>query len=119
MVLVDRGGRELPIQADYAVRTVEIEAARKAWSKGFVVEAIDKFCRTQEVMDVSGSPHRGVLSADDMARWQATVEAPFLHHPPTAEPRLPGATSVPPQTASTPTASRSTRRSSPRSRSRH
>ena len=28
-VLVDRGGRELPIQADYAVRTVEIEAARK------------------------------------------------------------------------------------------
>ena len=29
VVLVDRGGRELPIQADYAVRTVEIEAARK------------------------------------------------------------------------------------------
>jgi hypothetical protein len=35
---------------------------------------------------------------------QAAVEAPFLHHPPTAEPRLPGATSVPPQTASPPTA---------------
>ncbi|MEO7330820.1 MAG: bifunctional pyr operon transcriptional regulator/uracil phosphoribosyltransferase PyrR [Minicystis sp.] len=29
VVLVDRGGRELPISADYAVRTVEIEASRK------------------------------------------------------------------------------------------
>jgi pyrimidine operon attenuation protein/uracil phosphoribosyltransferase len=29
VVLVDRGGRELPIQPDYVVRTVEIEAARR------------------------------------------------------------------------------------------
>src|SRR6516225_1328360 len=27
-------------------RVAQIEAARKAWSKGFVAEAIDKFCRT-------------------------------------------------------------------------
>src|SRR5919205_3627765 len=60
-------------------RVAQIEAARKAWSKGFVAEAIDKFCRTQQVMDVSGSPHRGVLSADDMARWQPTVEAPLTY----------------------------------------
>jgi gamma-glutamyltranspeptidase/glutathione hydrolase len=60
-------------------RVAQIEAARRAWSKGFVAEAIDKFCRTQEVMDVSGSPHRGVLAADDMARWQATVEAPLTY----------------------------------------
>ncbi|MGX4773038.1 gamma-glutamyltransferase family protein [Bradyrhizobium guangdongense] len=60
-------------------RDAEIERARKAWSQGFVAEAIDKFCRTQEVMDVSGSPHRGVLSADDMARWQPTVEAPLTY----------------------------------------
>ncbi len=60
-------------------RVAQIEAARKAWSQGFVAEAIDKFCRTQEVMDVSGSPHRGVLSADDMARWQPTVEAPLTY----------------------------------------
>src|SRR5918994_1434041 len=57
----------------------QIERARKSWSQGFVAEAIDKFCRTQEVMDVSGSPHRGVLSADDMARWQPTVEAPLTY----------------------------------------
>jgi gamma-glutamyltranspeptidase / glutathione hydrolase len=60
-------------------RVAQIERARKAWSQGFVAEAIDKFCRTQEVMDVSGSPHCGVLSADDMARWQPTVEAPLTY----------------------------------------
>ncbi|WLA63168.1 gamma-glutamyltransferase family protein [Bradyrhizobium diazoefficiens] len=60
-------------------RDAEIERARRAWSHGFVAEAIDKFCRTQEVMDVSGSPHRGVLSADDMARWQPTIEAPLTY----------------------------------------
>src|SRR3989440_1742100 len=60
-------------------RTAQIERARQAWSQGFVAEAIDQFCRTQEVMDVSGSPHRGVLSADDMARWQPSVEAPLTY----------------------------------------
>ena len=30
-------------------------------------------------MDVSGSPHRGVLTADDMARWQPTIEAPLTY----------------------------------------
>ena len=31
-------------------RVAQIERARKSWSQGFVAEAIDKFCRTQEVM---------------------------------------------------------------------
>src|SRR6185369_18028167 len=57
----------------------QIERARQAWSKGFVAEAIDSLCRTQDVMDVSGSPHRGVLRGDDMARWQPTVEAPLTY----------------------------------------
>jgi gamma-glutamyltranspeptidase / glutathione hydrolase len=60
-------------------RIAQIERARKAWSHGFVAEAIDKFCRTQAVMDVSGSPHKGVLSADDMARWAPTIEAPLTY----------------------------------------
>jgi gamma-glutamyltranspeptidase/glutathione hydrolase len=60
-------------------RVAQIERARKAWSHGFVAEAIDKFCRTQEVMDVSGSPHKGVLSADDMAKWAPTIEAPLTY----------------------------------------
>ena len=36
-------------------RVKQIEAARWAWSHGFVAEAIDRFCRTQEVMDSSGA----------------------------------------------------------------
>src|SRR3954470_2513920 len=58
-------------------RDKQIERARKTWSEGFVAEEIDRFCRTQEVRDTSGSPHRGVLAADDMAGWEATVEAPI------------------------------------------
>ena len=57
-------------------RAKQIEAARRSWSHGFIAEAIDKFCRTQEVMDTSGERHRGVLTADDMARWQPGVEPP-------------------------------------------
>src|SRR5690606_10476093 len=57
-------------------REAEIERARKAWSQGFVAEEIDKFCRTQEVFDVSGRRHKGVLTAQDMATWQPTIEDP-------------------------------------------
>ncbi len=60
-------------------REREIERARRTWSQGFVAEAIDRFCRTQEVMDTSGERHRGVLTGDDMARWEATVEAPLTY----------------------------------------
>src|SRR5215831_8862526 len=57
-------------------RIKQIERARKTWSQGFVAEAIDTFCRTQEVMDTSGERHRGVLTADDIARWQPRTEPP-------------------------------------------
>jgi gamma-glutamyltranspeptidase/glutathione hydrolase len=60
-------------------RMAQIERARKVWSQGFVAEVIDRFCRTQEVMDVSGRRNRGVLSGDDMARWQAHIEAPLTY----------------------------------------
>jgi gamma-glutamyltranspeptidase/glutathione hydrolase len=60
-------------------RENEIERARKAWSQGFVAEAVDRFCRTQEIMDTSGRRHRGVLTGQDMAGWQATIEAPIFY----------------------------------------
>src|ERR1700737_3873063 len=53
-------------------RVAQIERARKTWSRGFVAAAIDKFCRTQEAMDVSGSPHRGGLAAADKAARATT-----------------------------------------------
>ena len=60
-------------------REQEIERARKVWSQGFVAEAIDRFCRTQEIMDTSGRRNRGVLTGEDMARWQATKEPPLTY----------------------------------------
>ena len=62
-----------------ADRVAQIERARRSWSQGFVAEAIDRFCRTQDVMDTSGKRHRGVLTADDMARWTPHIEAPLTY----------------------------------------
>ncbi|MEA2755637.1 MAG: gamma-glutamyltranspeptidase / glutathione hydrolase [Aliidongia sp.] len=58
-------------------RVAQIEAARRAWSNGFVAETVDRFCRGHEAMDTSGRRHRGLLTGDDMARWQAPVERPI------------------------------------------
>src|SRR5215471_8983533 len=55
----------------------QIERARNAWYRGFVAEAIDRFCRKEKVLDASGRRHGGLLTADDLARWEAPVEAPL------------------------------------------
>jgi gamma-glutamyltranspeptidase / glutathione hydrolase len=59
-----------------ADRDAQIERARKAWSQGFIAEAIEKFCRTP-AMDTSGTPHAGVLTAEDTARFRPRVEPPL------------------------------------------
>ncbi len=69
--------RAHPTRSDLAGadREKQIEAARAAYYKGFVAEAIEKFMATP-VMDASGTRHRGVISAQDLAGWEATYEAP-------------------------------------------
>ena len=57
-------------------RESQIDAARKAFYDGFVAEAIDKFCRENSVMDVTGERHYGVLSGADMAAWRASYDRP-------------------------------------------
>ena len=57
-------------------REKQIEAARKSWSQGFVADAVDHFCRTTEAMDSSGRRHKGLLTGQDMANWQATYDKP-------------------------------------------
>jgi gamma-glutamyltranspeptidase/glutathione hydrolase len=57
-------------------REQQIDRARHAWSQGFVAEAIDRFCRSHEVMDVSGRRHKGVITGQDLAGWLPTIEAP-------------------------------------------
>jgi gamma-glutamyltranspeptidase/glutathione hydrolase len=58
-------------------RETQIEALRRAWSQGFVAEAVEHFATHTEAMDSSGERHAGVLTAQDMAGWQAHYEAPL------------------------------------------
>jgi len=55
-------------------REAQIEAARRAWYRGFVAETIDAFCRETQVIDTSGERHAGLLRADDLAGFQAHYE---------------------------------------------
>ncbi len=63
-------------EAAGADRLKQIEAARRCWSQGFVAEAIDRFCRTQQVMDSSGRRNPGLLTGQDMAGWRASYDRP-------------------------------------------
>ena len=47
-------------------REEEIEKARRTWYEGFVAEEIGRFVEAEE----------GLLTADDLARWRATLEPP-------------------------------------------
>lgn len=58
-------------------REKQIDAARRAWREGFVAEAIAAFVRTPH-RDSSGGDHAGVLTADDLAAFEATYETPLI-----------------------------------------
>ena len=60
-------------------REARIEAAQRAWYQGFVAEAIGRFFAAEPMLDASGRRHRGLLTADDIARWQPTVEDPVAY----------------------------------------
>jgi gamma-glutamyltranspeptidase/glutathione hydrolase len=60
-------------------REAQIDAARRAWYRGFVAEAIDGFCRRTEALDASGRHHRGVLTGEDMAGWRAPIETALAY----------------------------------------
>jgi gamma-glutamyltranspeptidase/glutathione hydrolase len=56
-------------EAEGGSREDEIERARTAFYRGFVAEAIDRFC----------SANGGLLSGDDLAAWEATLERPVTY----------------------------------------
>lgn len=58
-------------------REAQIDAARTAFYKGFVAEAVDKYLRDACVMDATGERRKGVLTGQDMANWQASYDAPL------------------------------------------
>jgi gamma-glutamyltranspeptidase/glutathione hydrolase len=61
--------------AQAPTREARIARARAEWYSGFVADAIGKFC-TVACRDTSGRDHAGLLTADDLASWAPTVEAP-------------------------------------------
>lgn len=66
-------------EAKTSDRDGQFNAASDVYYRGFIAEAMDHFCRTQEVLDASGRRHNGLLCGDDLARWQATYETPLTH----------------------------------------
>jgi gamma-glutamyltranspeptidase/glutathione hydrolase len=70
--------RRILAEADRAGsdREAQIEAARRAFYEGFVAETIAGYLATAEVMDVTGQPHRGLLTDADLAGWRASTERP-------------------------------------------
>ena len=60
-------------------RDEQIEAARRAYYEGFVAETIAAYVASAEVMDVTGEPHRGLLSYADLAGWHPRLEEPLTY----------------------------------------
>lgn len=57
-------------------RDGQIQAARDAFYRGFVAEALDRWVAEEEAMDTSGRRHRGLLTGDDLAGYRARLEQP-------------------------------------------
>jgi gamma-glutamyltranspeptidase/glutathione hydrolase len=60
-------------------RDEQIEAARRAYYEGFVAETIAAYVASADVMDVTGRPHRGLLSYADLASWHPRLEEPLTY----------------------------------------
>jgi gamma-glutamyltranspeptidase / glutathione hydrolase len=71
--------RRILSEAGDGGREQQIDRARSGWYCGFVAEAIDRFCRREKVLDASGRRHGGLLTGDDMARWEAPIEPPLTY----------------------------------------
>ena len=64
-------------ERDGSGRVGVIDAAMRHWQQGFVAREIDRYCRTEAVLDTSGERHGGLLRYDDMAAWTTATEAPL------------------------------------------
>ena len=67
--------RRILTEAVGGSREARIGAARDAWYRGFVAEAIGEFS-PKAWRDSSGGDHGGLLTADDLAHWAPSVEEP-------------------------------------------
>ena len=58
-------------------RVKAIQAARDVFYKGEIAERIIDFITNNPVQDASGTAHTGLLTCEDLAQWNATVEQPL------------------------------------------
>ena len=58
-------------------REAQIARALDHWYRGPLAEAVDRWS-AREVMDTSGRRHRGLITADDLARWTPAIERPLF-----------------------------------------
>ncbi len=57
-----------------------IRAGRDVFYKGEIADRIVEFMRDNPVLDASGSEHAGLLTLEDMAGWEARIEAPASYN---------------------------------------
>jgi gamma-glutamyltranspeptidase / glutathione hydrolase len=55
-------------------REGQLEAARAVWYEGFVAAELGRFSTKTSWPDSTGEVHSGLMTADDLAAWRATVE---------------------------------------------
>jgi gamma-glutamyltranspeptidase/glutathione hydrolase len=67
-------------QAKGKGRIAGLEAARDAFYKGEIAETMVRFSQDHPVEDASGTAHRGLLSCEDLAAWEARVEEPVAYN---------------------------------------
>ncbi len=58
-------------------REGQFQAARDQFYRGFVAEAIEKYFATAQILDTSGRRHAGLLTAHDLATFEAKEEQPL------------------------------------------
>ncbi|MEX3934904.1 gamma-glutamyltransferase family protein [Paraburkholderia phymatum] len=68
--------RILKLASSKQDRAEQCEAARHAFYQGFVADAVDQYFRSTPVLDTSGKRNCGLLTGDDLARWQPSYEDP-------------------------------------------
>ena len=67
---------EVETRAAKSGREAAIQAAIDFWYKGDIAETLVDFMQKTPIRDASGKKHTGLLTRDDFAAWQPTVEEP-------------------------------------------
>ena len=68
---------EAEADAKHKGRAAGLRAARDAFYRGEIAARIVEFIRSNPVEDASGAAHAGLLDAEDLAEWRASVEDPI------------------------------------------